>query len=553
MKTSVRCLKLFAAMTILLISASIIVAQTSKTVEVPSATDIKTAVETLRDVYDKEYAAAEKDTKGKKTLAQKLFDTAAKRKTSSMVFACYEEARRLASAGGDLKLAVAAVNALNQRFTNVSRSLFSDTLKQLVSTEISTSDSPQLAQLAREESASALDREDYDGAVELMSVAVTAAKKADDPDLALEMRDHRTRLEALQKAISVLKTKSDDVAANTTLGTYWLFERKKWDIALKYLAKGSDKILAEAANKDLTKPKTAKERTGLADNWYKLAREGQADRKSMFVERAWEWYSAAIVVAEGDDDLKAIERVREIEKTYPNLFDQVFTGHTGAVAGVAITPDGKTLISIGNDNAVRVWDIAAGKLVKSLEGHTSWIGSVVVTPDGAKAITAGGDYLIRVWDLKTARQTDVLEGHTQSIRGLAISADGRYLVSGSGDKTCRLWDLSTRKEIKKFGDGKEAIESVAITADGSRALAGNEFGTITVYDAKSGNVVSEIQQARRQLLSMQSHVIKDGKTAVSGARDKEIQVWEVATGKLLKTLSGHTEPRTYQGRPETRG
>jgi hypothetical protein len=544
MNALIRWVRLSGLIVLLLISTTQIQGQLSKPADVPTAAEIKAAIDTLREVYDKEYTTAEKDAKGKKTLAQKLFDTASKRKTSGMVFACYDEARRLAATGGDLKLSMAAVNALNQRFLNLPRSILAGTLKLLVSAEISTSDAPQLAQLAREEASVALDLEDYDGAAELMGVAVEASKKADDPDLALVMRDSRARLETLRKAVSALKTKPDDSSANTTLGTYWMFERKKLDVGLKYIAKGSDKDLAEAAAKDLAKPKTSKERTAVADLWYKLARDTQAERKSLLIERAWEWYSAAIVVAEGDEDLKPAERAREIEKTYPTLFDQVFSGHTGAVAGVAITPDGKTLVSIGNENAVRVWDIAAGKLVKSLEGHTSWVGSVLVTPDGSKAITAGGDCIIRVWDLKTGRQSDVLEGHSQPVRGLAISADGRYLVSGGGDRTCRLWDLTTRKESKKFGDGKEAIESVAITPDASRILAGNEYGTITVYDAKSGNVVSKFDKHGVAVVYAIT-VTKDGKTAISGARDKEIQVWEVATGKLLKTLSGHNE-QVYQ-------
>ncbi|HEV3435961.1 MAG TPA: WD40 repeat domain-containing protein, partial [Gemmata sp.] len=494
--------------------------------------------------FDKDYALAEKDSKGKKALAQKLFDGAPKRKTAAMVFACYEEARRLASAGGDVKLSLAAVSTLNKRFPSLPRSLLQDTLKQLAATEVSVADAPPLAQLAREESDLALDREDYDGALDLIGVAVVAAKKAEDPDLAIEMREYRSRLETLQKAIILLKTKPNDPTANTTLGTYWTFDRKRWETGLKYLAKGSDKTLAEAATMDLAIPKTANERTALADLWYKLYRDAKGDRKIMFVERAWEWYSAAIAVATGDDDLKPTERAKEIEKAFPNLFDQVFNGHTEAVAGIAITPDGKTLVSVGNDNAVRVWDVAAGKLLKTLEGHTSWVGSVVITPDGAKAITAGGDRSIRVWDLKTGRQSDILEGHVLAIRGLAISADGRYLVSGSSDKTCRLWDLSTNKEIKKFGDGKESIESVAITPDGNRILAGNESGMITVYDAKSGSVVSKFDKHGVSIVYAIT-VTKDGKTAISGARDKEIQVWEVATGKPLKTLSGHTE-QVYQ-------
>src|SRR5580698_10515892 len=244
MNASIRWLLLPGILVTLLATAHFAPGQSSKPADIPTSADIKTSSDTLRDVYERDYVAAEKDAKGKKALAQKLFDTAAKRKTAAMVYACYDEARRLASAGGDWKLAVSAVTALNQRFPNLPRSLLPETLKQLDAAEVPVADAPPLAILAREEAVFALDREDYNSAVDLVSVAVVAAKKAEDPDLTLEMREYQTRLEALRKAIAILKTKPDDTAANTSLGTYWAFERKRWESGLRYLAKGADKLLA---------------------------------------------------------------------------------------------------------------------------------------------------------------------------------------------------------------------------------------------------------------------------------------------------------------------
>ena len=65
-----------------------------------------------------------------------------------------------------------------------------------------------------------------------------------------------------------------------------------------------------------------------------------------------------------------------------------------------------------------------------------------------------------------------------------------------------------------------------------------------MYDTKSGSVVSKFDKHGVSIVYAIT-VTRDGKTAISGARDKEIQVWEVATGKPLKTLSGHTE-QVYQ-------
>lgn len=527
----------------LLVAAKLASAQPAKPVELPSNADIKAAVETLRDVFDKEYAAAEKDAKGKKALAVKLLGIAPQRKTPAMVYACYDEARLLSAQAGDLKVTLGAFDNLNRRFV-IDPKHHRETLQLLSEADLKPADAMQLAKLARDTAAAFLDEEKYEQASDLAGIAVAAAKKAEDVDAANEARAFKTRVETLTAAIATIKTKPDDPDANAALGGYWAFDRGRWDTGVKFLARGSDKPLAEAATKDLAKPTTAKERTALADLLYKLAKDAPADRKAMLLERAWEWYSGAVVVANGDDDLKPSVRAREIETSFPELFNKVFAGHTEAAAAVAVTPDGKRLVSVGNDNIVRIWDAATGNLLSPLDGHTSWIGSVVITPDGSKAITAGGDNSIRIWDLKSDKEAGTLEGHSVAVRGLALTADSKFLVSGGSDKTCRMWDLSTRKEIKMYGERKESVESVAVTPDGRFVLAGNDAGTVTVYDARSGEIVSKFDKHAGSMVYSIA-VTKDGKTAISGARDKEIRVWDIATGKQLRTLAGHTE-QVYQ-------
>jgi WD40 repeat protein len=529
-----------------LASACVLSAQPpAASVSPPSAEEIKAATDTLKDVYDKDYVAAEKDAKLQTALAKKLFDLAPQRKTAAMVFACYDEARRLAASAGNVKLAIAALNALEQdRRFKVAPSLRFATLSTLGKSELAHADARALAELTRDEAVIALNAEDYKTAADFASIAATAAKAADNPDFALDVREFRTHIEALREASYTLKTKPDDPDANTVLGTYWAFDRGNWSVGLKHLTKCSDKALASAASMDLSAPKTAKERTALADVWYKLSRTFQGERKQLLAQRAWEWYTDAVAVATGDDDLKPSERVKELEKEFPTLFATQFEGHTLAVAGLVATPDGKTLISVGNDNSVRIWDAATGKLRKTLGGEgEGWIGFVILSPDGTKAYTSGGESVIRIWDVATLRPAGTLEGHTGAVRGLALSADGKFLVSGGSDKTLRLWDLSTGKSVR-IGSETHSVESVAITPDGSRILAGADNGVITVYDAKSGDVVSRFDRHGGTMVYTIA-VTKDGKTAISGARDKVIRVWEVATGKELRILTGHTE-QVYQ-------
>jgi len=511
----------------------------------PTAAEIAAAVEALKDVYDKDYAVGERLPRARSTLAQKLFDLAPKRKTAGMIFACYDEARRLAAEAGDVKLAVASLDALNRQFTDHAPLMRRDTFKQLAAAELTEIDAITLARLARVDAGVALDQELYDLAGEFATVAATVAKKANDPELALELREYRIKLDAIRKARDTVKVNERDTAANTVLGEFWVFERGNWAAGLKHLATGSDKVLAEIAIRDLALPKTAKERTALGEAWQKLAVNAtDMERKRHLIGRAWEWYAAAVAVATGDDDLKPSERAKEIEAEYPALFNAVLEGHTSAVAALAITPDAKRLVSVSNDNSIKVWDAATGKLVRTLEGHTGWVGSVVISPDSTRAYTAGGDALIRVWDIKTGQQVGELEGHTIAVRGLALAAGGKLLVSVASDKTVRLWGTTTGKFIRKFGDETQSLESVAISTDGARIFVGNDVGIITVYDAKDGKTVSEFKKHAGTMVYTIA-VTKDGKTAISGARDKVIRVWDVATGKELRTFAGHTE-QVYQ-------
>jgi|GEM_PF-4008310 len=512
--------------------------------DAPKGQELKDAIAALKDVYETDYKNAESDPKAKKALAKKLFDGAAKRKSAALQYACYDEARRLAAAAGDAKLALDALAILTTKFRGTPPEIAAETLKLLGGSDLSVDSAAGLLALAQDAANNALEREDYAGAVAMGNLLLAAAKKSDDPDIVLSAREFLTRVEKLKAAVDTIKTNPDDAGANESLGQYWTFTRGRWDVGLKYLAKGLNKDLADAAKKDLANPKTGKERTSVADAWYKLAKDYKGAEHRRLIDRAWQWYSAALAVAVGDEDLKPSERIKDIEKRYPELFDQKLEGHTGAAAGVIVTPDGKTLISVGNDNSVRLWDVATGKLLKTLEGHTGWVGSVLVTPDGTQAITAGGDNIIRVWDLKTQKEVKKLEGHTVAIRGLALTADGQTLISGSSDKTCRAWDLTTGKQIRKYGDEKASVESVGVTPNGKYVLAGNDKGIISVFDAKTGDVVNTYEKHEGTMVYT-IIVAPDGKTAISGARDKDIHVWDIASGKEIRRLKGHTE-QIYQ-------
>src|SRR5262249_30344773 len=119
--------------------------------------------------------------------------------------------------------------------------------------------------------------------------------------------------------------------------------------------------------------------------------------------------------------------------------------HGHHVQTVAFAPDGKSVVSAGNDHLARRWDVATGREVGNFgqqpdRGNpyapTRWLHAVAVAPDGKTLAT--GDYAagwnvtaLRIWDVAGGKQLRQLQGHVDGILCLAYSPDGKTLASAS--------------------------------------------------------------------------------------------------------------------------
>ncbi len=106
-------------------------------------------------------------------------------------------------------------------------------------------------------------------------------------------------------------------------------------------------------------------------------------------------------------------------------------GHTAAARRAALSPDGKLLISVGEDNKVIVWDFERRERLKTFNDHTDWVASVAFSPDGKWFATASFDRTVIVWDAARLEKAAVLRGHREKVVAIAFSPDGRLLVSSN--------------------------------------------------------------------------------------------------------------------------
>jgi WD40 repeat protein len=120
-----------------------------------------------------------------------------------------------------------------------------------------------------------------------------------------------------------------------------------------------------------------------------------------------------------------------------------FHGHTNSVRAVALSSDGKRIISGSQDKSIRIWDAKTGEAVaSSFHSHIHGITSVGISMDGRRVVS-GSDDKIRTWDVDTGKMIDCFYGHTRSVLSLALSPCGKRVASGSSDHTIRIMNINS--------------------------------------------------------------------------------------------------------------
>jgi WD40 repeat protein len=237
---------------------------------------------------------------------------------------------------------------------------------------------------------------------------------------------------------------------------------------------------------------------------------------------------------------KALERLQGAapQKKRVAILRRTLEGHTNFVWDVAITPDGRRVLSASNDTTVRMWDIATGNHLATFGGHQAFVCSLAISNDGSLVATGAADGAIRVWNLGSAAL--ICAGHHGALDAkVAWGPDTNRLVSGGADGHLRLWNLPDFAPHASILAHQRAILKVVFLDDGERIVSISADKTIRLCSAKTGECIRVCEGHTGEVNSVA--VSADKRRMVSASEDKTLRVWDVEAGVCLAVLCGHDD------------
>ena len=277
--------------------------------------------------------------------------------------------------------------------------------------------------------------------------------------------------------------------------------------------------------------------------------------------------------------------------------ERSFVGNKTAIHCLAVSPDGKWLVSADADNQITVWNVTTGKPKRSFQATKGLVQDLAISPDGklivlagkqvdksfpsgilefrnsefgtpegkpifypnvissvvfadnSTVITGSQDGMIHYWKIgESEKPAQTILAHALNVNCLAISDDGKTFYSGSDDFNLKQWQRNRKPDFITAHKGP--ARSLAVSPDDQFIATGGDDGKLRLWDMESGVMLSDLHEHEGSVTALAMTKRKDKFLLASGSWDKEdgeLILWEakkpgkdkVIQFKKKAVLKGH--------------
>jgi WD40 repeat protein len=213
-------------------------------------------------------------------------------------------------------------------------------------------------------------------------------------------------------------------------------------------------------------------------------------------------------------------------------------GHEEAVLCVRFFSAGRMLAS-SDMHSIRIWDIKSATQSKAFWAHHSWVYSVAVSPDDKKIVSVGNDSRMKVWDLESQTALWSSSRLSNLCESATFSPDGRTWAAAVGS-IIGIYESSTYRKVQQIRGHRGRIRSVAFSPDGTMLASGGYDGIITLWKIETGEAVFKLRGHSNRVWCVDFS--PDGRVLASASWDCTVKLWDIHGGCEVSNLTGHTGP-----------
>lgn len=257
-------------------------------------------------------------------------------------------------------------------------------------------------------------------------------------------------------------------------------------------------------------------------------------------------------VAEAKTAADAAEAARKKSEESLAASKQTATAGEQPIRAAVFSPDGAVIVTAGDDRLIHTWSAETGAPMDVLSGHQAAITALAFAPTGELVSSAGDTAL--AWNLKPEWKLERTIGSeeagsplTDRVNALAFSPDGKTLATGSGEPSrggeIKLWSVADGKLVREFAKvHSDAVFSLEFSPDGQSLASGAADKMARIIDLASGKVARSLEGHTHHILGVSWSA--DGRTLATAGADGVVKVWDFTTGERKKNLDGYDKEVT---------
>jgi WD40 repeat protein len=198
---------------------------------------------------------------------------------------------------------------------------------------------------------------------------------------------------------------------------------------------------------------------------------------------------------------------------------------------LAISPDGRLMISGGSDKTIKIWllgltDERSIDNLATLKAHQLAVNGVAFNPieSDVKFASVGSDRRVILWAMESRTPLNILIAHTQAVKTLAFSPNGKLLATAGDDGLILIWDMDCRKLVQTLSAHRWTISSLSFLANGNTLISASWDGNIKFWQVNSGQEIDCLSTHQMEVFAMA--ISKDPRCIVTASRDRTAKIWQ---------------------------